>query len=228
MGIRLSRMLLILLLVVVVFGLLSSKTTATVGQPIPSCASLVQATNASCSIDDGILHRVSVSFPLQPSGPVMYVQDLPSGKLYHLLPTDATTAQTMSQIPDYSQVMVLGLLTIPPASADPTYTFAGDIAVQVIAQSSPNAEVSYTMITVSTSAGSVVTVTPQTYTIVATIAGGQTTMVETVTGGTYTLTGTQSLAGSPSIPTTIPPQLEPVVKVVTGFWNWLRCLFGFC
>jgi hypothetical protein len=153
----------------------------------------------------------------------------------------------MSEIPDMSQVAVIGLLTIPSASTDPAYNFAGDLTVQGIAiTGSASVITNATTMTVTTlSIGSVVTVSQATYTIVATVPGGQTTMVGTVTGGTYTLTGTYATifpASSPSpacpvgqyrdenVGTCLPSPVKPVVAAFVKFWNWLRCFcfFGCC
>jgi hypothetical protein len=235
----------ILLLVAVLLALLSPKTAAIVGQPVPSCSSLVQAAAASCNIGDGLFRKVSASIPFGTAASLTYVQDVPSGKLYRLLSTDPTTAKAISLIPDGSQVGVIGLLTIPSASTDSTYNFAGDISVQGISELSTITQGSYTIISVSTSIGSVVTVTPNTYTILATVPGGYTTMIETVTGGTYTLTGTAVLAtifpgSSPSLACPVgeyrdenvraclPNPVKPIVAAFVKFLNWLRCLFGCC
>jgi hypothetical protein len=235
---------LILLLVVAALTLFSAKTTAIQGQPVSSCSSLVQAAGVSCSIGNGLFRKVSASFPLQSTTPVIYVQDSSSGNLYRLLPNDATTAQRMSEIPDMSQVTVLGLLTIPSAWTDPTYNFTGDLTVQGITiVGSASVITNATTMTVFTSTGSVVTVSQATYTIVATVPGSQTTMVETVTGGTYTLTGTHATifpSSSPSLAcpvgqyrdqnvgTCLPNPVKPVVAAFVKFLNWLRCLFGYC
>jgi hypothetical protein len=235
----------ILLFVVVLLALPSPETATIVGQPVPSCSSLVQAAAASCSIGNGFFRKVSASFPPQPTPPLTYVQDSSSKNLYRLLSSDATTAQRMSEIPDMSQVTVRGLLTIPSASTDPTYNFAGDITVQAITMAgSASAITNATTMTVLTLfTGSVVTVSQATYTIVATVPGGQTTMVETVTGGTYTLTGTHATifpASSPSpacpvgqyrdqnVGTCLPNPVKPIVAAFVKFWNWLRCFFGYC
>jgi hypothetical protein len=236
----------ILLLMVVVFAFLSPRTTATLPpQPIPPCSSLVQAAGVSCVINSGLLRKVFVSLPLQPTAPVVYVQDLSSGNLYRLLTSDATTAQIMSEIPDMSQVSVLGLLTIPSASTD--LAFTGDIMVQgittmtvVTLATSPVITIGgiTTMTVVTLATSPVITIGQATYTIVATVPGGQTTMVGTVTGGTYTLTLFPPSSPSPACPVSqyrdqnvgicLPNLLKPVVAAFVKLWNQLRCLFGYC
>jgi hypothetical protein len=145
--------------------------------------------------------------------------------------------------PHYTWLLILLLGVVPLALLSSPDTTA--IASQPRQQA--------TTIYATTLTGSVVTVTPTTYSMTTTIGLGWNgvsfettfteTMIETITGGTYTLTATGYVtifASGPSAscpsnqyldPNTqrcLPSFIKPIIETFAKLWNWLRCLFRHC